>query len=138
MESTLERLLKIQGAAEQISMETAPAPPPSPPPPPPDQRGPGDAGAARQAAQAQPTGKPSSPMLEAWRGAYRTFTKYAPALRNAAHKDDENEEAAALFMTAAEELKAIFATGGDAEILSIGLYEMLEDVYKREKAKEAQ
>ena len=77
-------------------------------------------------------------MLEAWRGAYRTFAKYAPALRLAAHKDDENEEAVALFMAAAEELKAIYAAGGDAEILSTGLYEMLEAVYNQEKAKESQ
>lgn len=139
MESTLERLLRIQGAAEQMSIEMPPAPPPAPPappPPPPDQRQ-----EAAAAAQGQPTGtkeKPSSPMLEAWRGAYRTFTKYASALRIAAHKDDENEEAAALFMAAAEELKAIYAAGGDAEILSTGLYEMLEAVYNQEKAKESQ
>lgn len=137
MESTLEKLLRIQGAAEQMSMETAPAPPPAPPPPPPDQRQ-GAAAAAREAAPPPAQEKPSPAMLEAWRGAFRAFTKYAPALRVAAQKDDENEEAVALFTAAAEDVKAIYAAGGDAEIIALGIYGMLEDVFKREKAKEAQ
>ena len=136
MESTLEKLLRIQGGHEQISIETAP----SPPAPPPDQHGPGGAGAARQAAQAQPTAqqeKPSPEMLEAWRGAFRAFTKYAQPLRLAAHKQDENEEAAALFTAAAEDVKAIYAAGGDAEIIALGVYGMLEDVFRREQQQKA-
>ena len=132
MESTLEKLLKIQGAAEQMSMETAPAPPSAPPPPPPDQHQ-GAAAAAREAAPPPAQEKPSPEMLEAWRGAFRAFMKYAQPLRLAAHKNDENEEAAALFTAAAQDVKAIYAAGGDAEIIALGVYGMLEDVFKREQ-----
>lgn len=130
MENTLERLLRIQGQPEQISMEEAPAPP--------DQTGgQGDAAAAREAAppariQAQQP-KTAPEVLEAWRGAFRLFTKYAQPIRAAAHKDDENAEAAAIFTAAAEEARAIYSAGGDAEILSIGVYGMLEEVFRREQ-----
>lgn len=122
MENTLERLLRIQGQPEQISMET----------------GRRAAGEERQAAPPAPPPqeKPSPAILEAWRGAYRIFTKYAPALRHAAQVDDGNEEAVAIFTAAAEEARAIYQAGGDAEILSIGVYGMLEDVFKRAKEQE--
>lgn len=146
MESTLEKLLRIQGKPEQLSMDTAPAPPDqhregaAPPPaaapapaPPPDQRQ--EAAAAAQEAGPPPAqGSKTAPaIMEAWRGAFRAFAKYAQPLRLAAQRDDENEEAAALFMAAAEEVKAIYEAGGDAEIIALGVYGMLEDVFRREQ-----
>ena len=123
MENTLERLLRIQGQPEQISMETC-------------WRAAGEERQAAPPAIAPQKENPGSPMLEAWRGAYRLFTTYAPGLRLAAQKGDDNEEAAALFAAAAEEAMAIYQTGGDAESLSIGVYSMLEDVFKRAKEKQ--
>ena len=63
------------------------------------------------------------------------FWKYAPALRNAAKVDDLNAEAVAIFTAAANEVKAICQGGIDAEIIAIGAYGMLEEVFKRAKQK---
>lgn len=143
MASTLEQLLSIQGAIEQQSMEQFMEAPQG------DQehaeaheRGDTHQAAgnaqkwpseAQKGAPPPPAIKSTSAMLEAWRGAYKLFTRYAPAIRAAAHLEDDNEEAGRLFLEALEESKAIFAIGGDAEILALRVFDMLDDVWKRER-----
>ena len=141
MASTLEKLLSIQGATGQQSMETLIKAPPAAQEPA-EEAGridthPAAENAEKGPSEAQESAPPpqaiKSPpaMLEAWRTIYRVFTKYAPALKLAANLDDDNEEAGRLFMEALEEIKPVFAIGGDAEILALGVYNMLDDVFKK-------
>lgn len=153
MASTLEKLLTIQGAVEQQSMEalmeagaeeltadqarraagnqnqdkteqdTSPAAGGA-------QKGPSE---AQKGAPPPPAIKPPPGMLEAWRGAYKLFTRYSPAIRAAAHLEDDNQEAGRLFVAALEESRDIYAIGGDAEILALRVFDMLDDVWKRER-----
>lgn len=147
MESILNQLLAIQGATEQQTIDglietrtEAPRRPqereegperveppaeaqrPSEGPPEPQKRSPPPMAAE----------KPSPEMLEAWRMAFRIFTKYAPALKRAAAQDGEtNEEACRLFSEASQEANALYRIGGDAEILAMHVYDMLGDAWKK-------
>lgn len=142
MASTLEQLLSIQGKSEQQTMaalledQEAPQRPaedqPEEKPHPAAgnaQKGPSE---AQEGAPPPPAIKPPPAMLEAWRAAYKLFTRYAPAIRAAAAQDGpENEEAGRLFMEALEETKGIFLIGGDAEILALRVFDMLDDVWHK-------
>lgn len=155
MESTLEQLLSIQGATEQQTIDSLTGSSSNAPggresgavsgPPGTEKKNsgretpsPSPENAAERLLQTRenasssppPAGKASPAMLEAWRTAYRVFTKYAPILRRSATLEDENAAALEAFSQAMEEIKPVYAIGGDAEILAIHIYSMLEDVYK--------
>ena len=142
MASTLETLLSIQGKSEQQTMAALLEDQEAPPRPAADQQEekphPAAGNAQKGPSEAQ-EGKPPPPgikpppgMLEAWRAAFKLFTKYAPAIRAAAAQDGpENEEAGRLFLEALEETRSIYAIGGDAEILSLRVFDMLDDVWHK-------
>lgn len=145
MASTLEKLLSIQGAIEQQSMEQLMEAPQGAQEPAEDQqrekphpaagnaqKGPS---AAQESAPPPPGSKPPPEMLEAWRKAFKLFTKYSPALKAAAAQDGpENEEAGRLFLETLEEMRAIWEIGGDAEPLALRVYDMLDDVWHKARA----
>lgn len=138
MAGTLEKLLTIQGAEEQLSIETLSAgqegakrreearagiPPPQPP------TGPS---AAHTGPAAGPPGTGSPPdMLEVWREAFRVFSRYAPAIRAAAALPEGYEEAGRLFLEALERVKRMASAGEDGEIIAFRVYDMLDDVWQR-------
>lgn len=123
--NTLERLLRIQGQPKQITFDAAmkevraPAPvQPGAMNQPSDQRGNGE-------------GKISPAEREAWGSLYRFYEKYAPQLRAAARLDDENDEAARIFQTAAAEMNDLYKDRGIiGKTLSIPLYDLLREVFK--------
>ncbi len=142
MGSTLEKLLSIQGATEQQSMEMLINVPQAlqerekgaelvEPPPTTENARKGPPGPRESVSPPAPVIKAFPAMLEAWRMAFKTFTKYAPALRHAANQDDDNAAAVEAFSAAAEEVSSIHKIGGDAEILALHVYGMLEDIYKQ-------
>ena len=135
MASTLEKLLTIQGAEEQLSIETLSGATGGPqereearggiPPP----IGPS---AANTGPAAGPPGTGSPPdMLEVWREAFRVFSRYAPAIRAAAALPEGYEEAGRLFLEALERVKRMASAGEDGEIIAFGVYDMLDDVWQR-------
>ena len=74
---------------------------------------------------------PGPDMMEAWREAFRIFSRYAPALRAAAAADGpENEEACKIFAEALPRVVRMAEAGGDAQILALRVYDMLDDVWK--------
>ena len=142
MASTLEQLLSIQGSTEQQTMAALLEDQDGPQRPAEDQQEENShpaAGNAQNGPSAAQEGKPPPPaikpppgMLEAWRAAYKLFTRYAPAIREAAaHDGPENDEAGRLFLEALEETRSIYAIGGDAEILSLRVFDMLDDVWHK-------
>ena len=71
-------------------------------------------------------------MLEAWRMAYRIFTKYAPALRHAGATDGaSNDEAVRITSEIRKEVNALYKVGGDAELLAVHVFGMLNDAWKK-------
>lgn len=154
MESILNQLLAIQGATEQQTIdgiieartEAARSPQerekaPDGENPPPEGQSPIEGPQGRQGPQKRDppaaAEKPSQEMLEAWRMAFRIFTRYAPALRRAAAHDGEtNEEACKLFTESLPEVEAIYKIGGDAEILAAHVYDMLSDAWQRARGGE--
>ena len=138
MASTLEKLLSIQGAEEQLSMEALTEatggpqereearggiPPPQPPTGPTEaHRGPENG--------TQGTGSPPD-MREVWREVFRMYSKYAPAIRAAAALPEGYEEAGRLFLEALEIVKRMASAGEDGEIIALRAFEMLDDVWPR-------
>lgn len=118
-----EALTAAQNGAKQREEAREGIPPPSPPTGPTEEpTGPGNG--------IQGTGSPPD-MLEAWREAYRIFSRYAPAIRAAAAADGpENEGAGALFCEALARVVKMCEPGGDAAILGLRVYDMLDDVWK--------
>lgn len=141
MAGTLEKLLSIQGAEDQLSMDTLSEPQKAhqeleeargsiPPPQPPT--GPTEplTGPNRGIVD-PPPGKTSPDMMEAWREAFRIFSHYAPLLRAAAATDgEENDEAGRLFCEALPRVVKMCEPGGDAAILGMRVYDMLDDVWR--------
>lgn len=138
MASTLEKLLTIQGAEEQLSIETLSAgqegakrreeaaggiPPPQPP------TGP-SAEPTGAAASVQGTGSPPD-MLEVWREAFRIYTRYGPAIRAAAAVPEGHEEAGRIFLEALERVKTMARAGEDGEIIGFRVFDMLDDIWQR-------
>ena len=141
MAGTLEKLLSIQGAEDQLSIETLTEPQKRPSeleearegiPPPPPPIGPSEAlTGANRGIDEPPPGKAPPDMMEAWREAFRIFSHYAPLLRAAAATDGEmNEEAGRLFCEALPRVVKMCEPGGDAAILGLRVYDMLDDVWK--------
>ena len=127
--STLERLLRIQGNPKQITleaaMEEARAPAPVPP------------GAKNQQSEQRGNsagtnaGKISPAEREAWSSLYRFYEKYAPQLRAAARLDDDNEEAVRVFQSAAAEMNELYQERGlIGKALTIPLFDLLDMVFK--------
>ena len=123
--STLERLLRIQGNPKQITleaaMEEARAPAPVPP------------GAKNQQSEQQgnSAGKISPAEREAWSSLYRFYEKYAPQLRAAARQEDDNEEAVRVFQSAAAEMNELYQERGlIGKALTIPLFDLLDMVFK--------
>lgn len=126
--STLERLLRIQGNPKQITleaaMEEARAPAPVPPVPP-------EAKNQQSEQRGNSAGKISPAEREAWSSLYRFYEKYAPQLRAAARLDDDNEEAARVFQSAAAEMNEIYQERGlIGKVLTIPLYDLLNEFFK--------
>lgn len=142
MASTLERLLSIQGKAEQQTidglMESPGEPQKAAEPANQGNIQPVEKPVEKSLSGAQkPHAKASPEMLEAWRVAYRVFTKYSPLLKNAASLDDENDEAARLTCAALKEIEGICSAGEDADIIAFGIIDMLGEVFNRAKGKHA-
>ena len=143
--STLERLLRIQGNPKQITLEAAMeetrAPAPVPPAPGGDVSGvsgvhkkeAASAGAKNQQSEQRgnSAGKLSSAEREAWSSLYRFYEKYAPQLRAAARLDDDNEEAVRVFQSAAAEMNELYQERGlIGKALTIPLFDLLDMVFK--------
>ncbi len=138
MAGTLEKLLSIQGAEEQLSLDTLSGAQNGPQE---REEGPGrilpashpiglSAGHTEPNRAKQGTGSPPD-MLEAWREAYRIFSRYAPALKAAAAEDGEyNEAAGRAFNEASQRVARMAAAGGDAQIVALRVYDMLDDVWR--------
>ena len=78
-----------------------------------------------------PPVKPGPDMLQVWRDVYRIFSRYAPAIRAAAGTDGENnEEAGRLFTEALQLVIKVAAAGGDAQIIALRVFDMLDDVWR--------
>lgn len=123
--STLERLLRIQGNPKQITleaaMEEARAPASVPP------------GAKNQQSEQRgnSAGKISPAEREAWSSLYRFYEKYAPQLRAAARQEDDNEEAVRVFQSAAAEMNELYQERGlIGKALTIPLFDLLDMVFK--------
>ena len=121
--STLERLLRIQGNPKQITLEAAMEETRAPDPP----------GAKNQQCEQRgnSAGKISPAEREAWSSLYRFYEKYAPQLRAAARLDDENEKAVEVFSAAAAEMNEIYQERGlIGKALTIPLFDLLDMVFK--------
>lgn len=138
MAGTLEKLLSIQGAEDQLSMETISEPQkrPSeleearagiPPPQPPT----GPTEATTGATGGPPGTEPPPDMREVWREVFRMYSKYAPAIRAAAALPEGYEEAGRLFCEALERVQWMASAGEDGEIIALRAYDMLDDVWQR-------
>lgn len=69
---------------------------------------------------------------DAWGHIYRLYEKFAPALRQAATLDDDNELAGKLFVSALEELRPRFADAGeDCGLILMAGYDILDEVFKK-------
>lgn len=138
MARTLEKLLSIQGAEEQLSMETlsgpqkwpqereearASIPPPQPPT--------GPTEALTVANRGTPGPEPPPDMREVWREVFRMYSKYAPAIRAAAALPEGYEEAGRLFLEALERVRWMASAGEDGEIIALRAYDMLDDVWHK-------
>lgn len=122
--STLERLLRIQGTPKQITLEavmedtrvSATVPP--------------DVKHQQSEQHGNGSWKISPAEREAWSSLYRIYEKYVPMLRAAAHLDDDNAEAARVFQSAAEEMNEIYQERGlIGKTLSIPLFDLLNMVF---------
>lgn len=124
--STLERLLRIQGNPKQITLEAAME----------ETRAPAPPGAKNQQCEQRgnSAGKISPAEREAWSSLYRFYEKYAPQLRAAARLDDENEKAVEVFSAAAEMNELYQERGLIGKALTMPLYDLLELVFKEAKA----
>lgn len=101
---------------QQQARAEAPAPPPA---------------AADQTQPARQQGPKIPPAeVETWRSLYKYYAKYAPALREAAMLDDDNERASQVFRAAAQELNDVFHSGHIGEALAAPLYALLETVFR--------
>lgn len=121
--STLERLLRIQGNPKQITLEAAME----------ETRAPAPPGAKNQQCEQRgnSAGKISPAEREAWSSLYRFYEKYAPQLRAAARLDDENEKAVEVFSAAAAEMNEIYQERGlIGKALTIPLFDLLDMVFK--------
>lgn len=130
--STLERLLRIQGNPQQVTLEAAMeetrAPAPVSPVPP---------GAMNQQREQQSNsaGKISPAEREAWSSLYRLYEKYAPQLRAAALLEDGYKEASQIFREVARETNELYQERGlIGKTLSVSLYCLMEEVYKEASA----
>ena len=118
--STLERLLRIQGNPKQITLEAAMEETRAPAP-----VHPVAISAGNNARKISPAER------EAWGSLYRFYEKYAPQLRAAARLDDDNEEAARVFQSAAAEMNELYQERGlIGKMLTIPLYDLLNEVFK--------
>lgn len=122
MASMLDRLLSIQGATEQISIENAmqnAAPPPR---------------------SDKPAADPEQDReRDNWRAAYLIYAKYAPQLAAAAAEaDSENESAIKVFTAAIDDCNALFEQGEIAGALAVAVYELLDKKYKLEQKRTAE
>lgn len=116
MESTLDKLLKIQGAQEQQRIELKQPPP------------------AQQSNQKPPC-KITTSERESWAIAYRLYEKYSPALRAAAALNDEGETACGLFSEIAAALPGLHDSSVAGEHLATMAFELLSRVYTDAKEK---
>lgn len=116
MESTLDKLLKIQGAQEQQRIEQTQPPP-------------------AQRRNANPSCKIAPEERESWTVAYRLYEKYSPALRAAAALDDEGETACMLFSEIAAALPGLHGSSVAGSCLASMVYELLSRVYADAKEK---
>lgn len=123
--STLERLLRIQGNPKQITLEAAMEEARAPAPVPPGAKN-------QQSEQRGNSARKISPAeREAWSSLYRFYEKYAPQLRAAARQEDDNEEAVRVFQSAAAEMNELYQERGlIGKVLTIPLYDLLNDVFK--------
>lgn len=126
--STLERLLRIQGNPKQITLEAAMEETRAPdlvPPAPPGAKNP------QSEQRGNSGGKLSPAEREAWSSLYRFYEKYAPQLRAAACLDDDNEEAVRVFQSAAAEMNELYQERGlIGKALAIPLFDLLDMVFK--------
>lgn len=114
MSSTLDRLLKIQGGTELITMRNVVA------------------NKAMLQGDNQQASYPSE--RETWAALYRLYAKYAPLLRAAAVLDDDNNQACSLFSEASKEIAAIDSTCGIVgERLALPVYNLLGQLYEEER-----
>ena len=116
MESTLDKLLKIQGAQEQQRIEQTQPP-------------------SAQRSNANPSCKIAPEERESWAIAYRLYEKYSPALRAAAALDDEGETACMLFSEIAAALPGLHGSSVAGEHLASMAFELLSRVYTDAKEK---
>ena len=170
MASILEKLLAIQGATEQLSVDSLseasegakrreepsdgvfPVSPPT---------GPVEAHTGK--AEGIQKASPSPKMLEVWREAFRIYTRFAPEIRaaaswptttdgastasgaaaagattapttaaaTAAGVQDSGSSSGQIFLEALERVKDMARFGEEGEIVGIGVYNMLSDVWQR-------
>ena len=78
----------------------------------------------------QGTGSPPD-MMEVWRECFRIYSRYAPAIRAAAAREDGHVEAGEIFLEALERVKVMARAGEDGEIIGFGVFNMLDEVWQR-------
>lgn len=68
---------------------------------------------------------------DAWGHIYRLYEKFAPAIRQAATLDDDNELAGKLFLSALDELRPRFEEAtDDCGLILLAGYDILDEVFK--------
>ena len=68
---------------------------------------------------------------EAWAVAYRLYEEYAPALRQAAALDDDNEMACRLFGAALDKIIPAYNVSDEGvRLILSAAYDILDDVFK--------
>lgn len=115
-----DRLYRIRGTPQQVTIEEAKNTA-APPPPAPDQQ---QKGAAIPPAE-----------REAWGDMFRYFARYMPQLREAALLDDENARACEIFQAACTELAAFSRLGAIGRIIAPAVYELMGELYKEQQLK---